>query len=74
MTHEPQVIRATWLSLQVCVPGDWPDEKVEEFANKDRLSGTDGWKVRKQHEYRNGSCERVACQSRCGFVHIILDC
>lgn len=69
MTDEAQVTRRGALSMQVCVPLDWDDAHVKAFADRENLCGTEnGWFVRKGRED-----ERVKCESRSGFVHIMLD-
>lgn len=80
MYHKPMVTRMSILSMQVCVPGDWPDEQVMEFTNRANLAGTqNGWMIRKEGDKAlDGSPERVTCADQergaAGFVHIMLDC
>ena len=71
----PEVIRHSLLSLQVCVPSSWDDEAVRDFAEKERPCGTtNGWEIRRQgSKYLAGCDERVQCQDRPDFVHIVLD-
>lgn len=61
--------------MQVCVPGDWTDEQVKEYADRANLCGTDsGWHIRKEgNELLAGSLERVKCGKREGYVHVMLD-
>lgn len=63
------------LSMQVCVPADWTDDQVKEFADRENLCGTEhGWFIRKEGDKGlAGDHERVACASRDGCVHIMLD-
>ena len=71
---EPVVIRRGALDMQVCVPGDWSDDKVERFAERENPSGTNGWHIRREGDPGlSGDPERVQCMSRKGFVHIMLD-
>lgn len=63
------------LSMQVCVPSDWTDEQVKEFADRENLCGTEnGWFIRKAGDKgRNGDPERAPCANGGGQVHIMLD-
>lgn len=63
------------LSMQVCVPTDWTDEQVTNFANQENLCGTtSGWVIRKQGDKGlAGHDERVPCSSVADHVHIMLD-
>ena len=71
--HVPMVTIRKALAMQVCVPGDWTDGQVEEFANRENPAGTEhGWHIR-----YDGYQTRVACvgeEGRDGFVHIVLEC
>lgn len=75
MSNEPEITRRGALSIQVCVPASWSDEKVKEFADRENLCGTEnGWVIRREGDrLLNGDPERVACQSRAAFVHVMLD-
>jgi hypothetical protein len=62
------VIRRAALSVQACVPADWSDGQVVSFVEGENPCGTErGWAVRREEP------ERVACASRSGFVHVVLD-
>lgn len=69
------VSRAGLLDMQVCVPKDWTDEQVLEFAEKNNPCGTEGgWSIRKQGDENLGGCdERVQCKEIENNVHIMLD-
>lgn len=73
--QKPEVTRVEILDMQVCVPEDWTDVQVEEFANKENFCGTEnGWRIRKEgSELLDGSPERNPCSERNGCVHITLD-
>lgn len=75
-TPKPEVTRRAFLSTQVCVPADWTDEQVKEFADRENFCGTSGgWFVRKEGDkLLEGAPERIACEERAGFVHVMLDC
>lgn len=70
------VTRTGIFDMQVCVPADWTDEKVEEFANSQNPAGTTlGWKMRAaDSEYQAGAPVRVPCANGGGNVHIMLEC
>ena len=76
MAVEAEVTRTGVLDMQVCVPEDWTDEQVKEFADSRNLAGTSyGWQIRKKgSKYLRGEPERRACSDRNGCVHIMLDC
>jgi hypothetical protein len=60
----------------VCVPKDWTDEQVKKFADTMNPCGTElGWSVRKEGSkfLAGGSPERVVCEDRADFVHVMLD-
>lgn len=70
-----EITRRGMLDMQVCVPADWTDEQVKEFADRENLCGTEhGWHIRKAgDETLNGDPERQPCKLRPGSVHIMLD-
>lgn len=74
MRKEPEVTRRGALDLQVCVPSDWTDQHVVEFANEQVLCGTThGWAItRAGDRHLNGDPERRPCEQRKGFVHIMV--
>lgn len=68
----PEIVRYSLLNLQVCVPEDYTDEQVEEFANKNMPTGIPSpWKIT---QASNGDPVRNPCRERNGCVHILLDC
>ncbi len=74
-TEQPSVIQRTILAIQVCVPEDWIDEQIREFAEREERCGTTaGWGIRKDGNPRlDGTRERICCDTRDGFVHVILE-
>ncbi len=72
---EAQVTKTGPLDMQVCVPADWTDEQVKEFADTENLCGAqNGWQIRRQGDKAlAGADERVKCEGREGFVHVMLD-
>lgn len=75
MAEGAEIVRRGALDMQVCVPVDWDDYAVKRFADHENLCGTsEGWQVRREGaKALAGAAERVPCQSRPGFVHIMLD-
>jgi len=73
--REPEVIGMKGLGMQVCVPADWSDGQVIEFAEAKNPCGTTcGWNVmREGDEWLKGDPERNPCKERNGFVHVALN-
>jgi hypothetical protein len=69
------VIKHGLLDMQICVPSGWTDEAVLGFSNRENPCGTgNGWRIRRGGDPLLAGCdERVICDARCGFVHIMLD-
>lgn len=71
---KPEVTRTGALDMQVCVPADWTDEQVRDFANAENLCGTThGWQIRTNPEWLAGCPARNPCSKHEGKVHITLD-
>jgi hypothetical protein len=72
---QPCVVGIHIFDMQVCVPKEWTDEQVVEYANSHNPCGTeDGWAIRRQGDMAlAGADERVTCEDREGCVHIMLD-
>jgi len=72
---EAQVTHSGLLDMQVCVPECWTDKQVKEFADANNPCGTEnGWSiVREGSKYLAGDPERVQCEDRDGFVHLLLE-
>lgn len=75
MGEKAEVTRTGALDMQVCVPIDWTDAQVKEFADHENFCGTaKGWIIRKQGDPAlAGAPERQPCADRPGCVHIMLD-
>jgi hypothetical protein len=69
------VTRRGALSMQVCVPNDWDDDRVKIFADRENPCGTEnGWAIRKEGDPSlNGDLERSPCSNGGGMVHVTLD-
>lgn len=62
--QDPSIVRLGVFDFDVCVPADWADEQVEDFAESSYpCSDFGSWKV-------HG--DRITCANRDGFVHISL--
>jgi hypothetical protein len=72
---QAQVTKRGALDMQVCVPADWSDDQVKEFADSANLCGTSGgWQIRRAGDIALAGCaERVQCQDDPNFCHIMLD-
>jgi hypothetical protein len=70
-----EVTRRGALDCQVCVPAAFTDEQVLAFANAENPCGTErGWHIRRAGDPAlRGDAERVCCEGRPGFVHLMLD-
>lgn len=64
------------VDMQVCVPKEWTNPQVTEYANTRNPTGISSqWKIRKQgHEALEGAPERMQCANDAGKVHIMLEC
>jgi hypothetical protein len=69
------ITRRSMLSCQACIPKHWTDAMAKDFADRENLCGTEnGWLLRKQGDPALSGCdERVQCQERPGFVHVMFD-
>lgn len=73
-SNSPVITRQGILDIQVCVPEDWTDKQIIDFANAISPSlTTTGWTIRKEQRLLQGAPERVACDERPGMVHVMLD-
>lgn len=74
-TIKPNITKASLLDMQVCVPKEWDDAEVEAFAERENPCGTQaGWQIRKEgHPRLSGDPERVSCDERPNYVHIMLE-
>ena len=68
-------LRCGALDMHVCVPADWDDTAVKQFADRENPCGTEhGWQIRREGDrLLNGAPERVRCLRHQGRVHIVLD-
>jgi len=71
-----EILKITALSMQVCVPKDWDDDQIHEFANDtESLLGSMSWEIRREGSVLlNGDPERAQCSSKPDHVHLMLDC
>jgi hypothetical protein len=72
---KPKIMYINVSDMQVCVPEDWTDEEVKEFANTQKECWTgNGWAiVRKGNKDLKGGPEREPCADQPGFVNIRLE-
>ena len=74
--QKPMVTKNGLFDMQVCIPADWSDGEAEAYANQENPAGTEhGWHMKHNGEKSLSGCnERVKCDARDGFVHIMLQC
>jgi len=71
----PSITRLGLLDMQVCVPSDWSDNQVIDFANTKNPAGTTGgWTIRTDETLLCGDPVRNDCDNENNMVHITLDC
>jgi hypothetical protein len=65
-------LKAGIIDMGFCVPEDWTDQQVIDFAESHYPCGTKtGWRIIREGDFRLGGCpERNPCESRAGYVHI----
>jgi hypothetical protein len=70
----PTVSAMSALAMQVCVPKEWTDQQVRDFAEKMNPCGTQGgWHIRYQGDPDlAGAPERAVCELDADQVHIML--
>ena len=75
MGKKAGITRYGGIDMQVCVPKEYTDEQVKDFADNENPCGTpDGWVIRKEGSpFLKGSPERVQCDTNPDSVHITLD-
>jgi len=71
MHAKAEILRIGMLAMQVCVPEEWGDDTIEEYANDANPAGTmHGWTVRKD----GPDPYRVTCQHNVDYIHVVLIC
>jgi hypothetical protein len=73
---EPNVPRRGLLDLQVCVPVEYTDEQIEQFANAAEPTGIESsWHMRSADDpAQAGAPIRVPCTKHPENVHVMLSC
>lgn len=74
-TVTAEVTKIGTLDMQVCVPENWTDNQVRDFAEaKNSCGTTNGWFIRREgDDALLCQLERQPCAKRSGHVHIMLD-
>ena len=69
------ITRESFLAIQACVPEEWTDEQVLEFAHdpRPRENGFQWWLRREGDPALQGAAERVPCAKRLGHIYVMLD-
>lgn len=70
----PAVIRVAPLDIQVCVPKEWTDKEVKDFADLAHPCGTEsGWCITRQGDkHLANDFERNQCAEFLSFCHVML--
>lgn len=73
MEEMPVSLRSSGNIMVVCVPKEWSNSQIEEFANGQN-SGGKKWKFVLSEDELDGVLQRMACGSsgRTSFVHVRL--
>ena len=74
--NKPEITRHGLMDLQVCVPKDYTDQQVEEFANEAAPTFISSkWTMKKADDPTlGGDPVRQQCLSREDCCHIMLSC
>jgi hypothetical protein len=72
----PTICRKKVLSMQLCVPKDWTESKILEFAENRVPCGIEsGWYLcKKDDPVLDGAEDRVSCDDRSEYVHVVVSC
>ena len=73
---KPEVVNSRLFDMQVCIPKDWDDSKIIDFAelnNPSNIPKPNGWKIRKDNKLLQGAPIRINCDTKNNFVHVMLD-
>lgn len=70
---DPVVTRLGALDAQVCVPEDWTDEQIIQFFKQAESCCTEPAIRKEGDRMLGGAPERNPCDTRAGFVHVVLD-
>lgn len=71
---KPEVTKRAIFDMQVCIPIDWTNEQIKKFADSENPCGTEhGWVITKNGDpILLNDPEKNPCESRVGFVHVML--
>lgn len=75
MKEKPKVTNVGLMNMQLCIPKDWTDEQAIAFAQSEHPCGTEhGWQIEREGcSALDGSPERVDCEERDGYIHIMVE-
>ena len=72
------VYLAGGLSCSVCVPADWPRERIEEAVNVRHPCATPPselrWKIADDKTFKGGEPNPCPCDQATGRLHYFMDC
>lgn len=71
---EPEIVRISFLAMQLCVPEDFTEAQILEAAERLNPSGTtNGWILAKEGDMAlKGDPERVPCLAHPEKVHVLV--
>ena len=71
---EAQIIRIGFFQMQLCVPKEFSDKEIIEFAERENPAGTqNGWNlVRDGDEILGGDSARVQCLEIEDNIHVVV--
>ena len=76
MGHNPEILKCFELAIQACVPDNYTDDQIISFIDKEEPCGTGyGWFICKEgHMNLGGAKQKIPCEDRAGFVHVVVGC
>ena len=72
--YNPEVMVKGILGMRLCVPDDWTDEQIIQFAEKENPAGTsNGWYIAEKGDTAfDGASARIKCEDRENYVHLVV--
>lgn len=68
------ILKMTGLAMRLCVPGNFTEEQIVEFAeNKNPCGTSHGWELAKEgHLSLEGNKDRIMCAGDVDNVHVVV--
>lgn len=71
-THKATIVARWYLSMALCVPVQWTNQQVEQFATE--VDGRTGWRVRPDESpIWSDGVRPYPCPTNPGYIHLIVD-